>query len=183
MAPELDKAGKEISQIKTLILRASKTDTNIAACFQLYRQIIQAQEEQCLNYTILTEDTHLVLESLYADADLERRPNCRYSVDSRHSITTLWGSCSSWVQPSGRLRVPSKSSSGGCNRIAIFHGLATCLVKNFLSSNEINVNIEKNSENGPFEVDIWYIGNLAVWGEIQEEFFFSSKVGFWTSRS
>lgn len=162
MAPELDKAGREISQIETLVLRASRTDTNIAACFQYSQQINQAREEQCLNFTLSTEDTHLVLESLYADADLECRPNCRHSVDSRHSITTLWGSCSSWAQASGRLRVPSESSSGGCNRIAIFHGLATCLVNSFLSSNEINVSIEKNLENGLFEVDIRYIGNLVV---------------------
>lgn len=37
------------------------------------RQIDKAQEEQCLEFTLLTEDAPLILELLYADADFERR--------------------------------------------------------------------------------------------------------------
>ena len=36
-------------------------------------QIDKAKEEQCLEYTLRTEDTYLVLQLLHADADFERR--------------------------------------------------------------------------------------------------------------
>lgn len=39
----------------------------------LHGQIDKAQEEQCLEFTLSTQDAHLIPELLYADANLERR--------------------------------------------------------------------------------------------------------------
>lgn len=75
METELDPKKKgEICQSENPVSQPPEPKSTTHHVLQtILGQIDKAQEEQCLEFTVSTEYAHVILESLYADANFERR--------------------------------------------------------------------------------------------------------------
>lgn len=70
MELELNKNEGEIRLRERLISQLPESTQHVFNI--IVQQIIEAKEEKCLSFTLSTEDAHLVLELLDADAYVER---------------------------------------------------------------------------------------------------------------